>query len=70
MAKRNTGTEVYDVPTSLRDEPFYGLILDEQQKAFRDAIWDKDKLIIFLQCESRHRQNADCDCNSEFVVPV
>jgi len=52
MAKKNTGTEIYDVPASLRDEPFYGLILDEQQQAFRDAIWDKDKLIVFCNAKA------------------
>ena len=27
-------------PSDLTDEPFYGLDLDDEQKAFRDAIWD------------------------------
>ena len=40
-----------DVPVTLDDHMFYGLILDEDQKNFRDAIWDKDKLIVL--CNSR-----------------
>ena len=40
-----------EAPITLTDHPFYGLQLDEDQKKFRDAIWDKDKLIIF--CNSK-----------------
>ena len=40
-----------DVPATLEDHMFYGLTLDEDQKSFRDAIWDKDKLIVL--CNSR-----------------
>lgn len=38
-------------PKTLGDAPFYGMILDEEQKEFRDAIWDKNKLIVF--CNAR-----------------
>lgn len=37
-------------PADLHDHIFFGLTLDEDQKKFRDAIWSKDKLIIF--CDS------------------
>lgn len=40
-----------DRPDSLEYEPFYGLELDNEQKAFRDAIWNRDKLIVF--CNAR-----------------
>ena len=40
-----------NAPQSLKDEPFYGLLLDEEQEKFRDALWDKDKLIVF--CNSK-----------------
>lgn len=36
-----------DAPQTLRRHPFYGLELDEDQKKFRDAIWNKDKLIVY-----------------------
>ena len=42
------GTEA---PKTLNDHPFYGLELDEEQIAFRDAIWNPDKLIVF--CNAR-----------------
>lgn len=54
MAARKTPTmQVHkkDCPETLKDHPFYGMVLDEEQEAFRDAIWDKDKLIVF--CNSR-----------------
>lgn len=34
-------------PQTLRDHPFFGLDLDSEQEAFRDAIWDSGKDIIF-----------------------
>lgn len=52
MAKKNTSTGVYNVPRTLTDHPFYGLQLDDLQKTFRDAIWDKDKLIVFCNAKA------------------
>lgn len=49
--KKNTFIEYGDAPETLDEHPFYGLVLDEDQKIFRDAIWSKDKDIIF--CNSR-----------------
>lgn len=34
MAKKNTSMEIYDVPATLQEHPFYGLRLDEYQKVF------------------------------------
>lgn len=54
MAARKTPTSPVnkkDCPETLKDHPFYGMTLDPEQEAFRDAIWDKDKLIVF--CNSR-----------------
>ena len=39
------------IPDTLDDHMFYGLALDEDQKNFRDLIWDKDKLIVL--CNSK-----------------
>ena len=36
-----------EAPKTLSDSLFYGLSLDEEQKVFRDAIWNYDKLIVF-----------------------
>lgn len=36
-----------EAPETLDDYPFYGLILDDEQKKFANAIWDKDTDIVF-----------------------
>ncbi|MEE1203256.1 MAG: PhoH family protein [Bacteroidales bacterium] len=51
MAKKNIKVDYIDVPETLDNHPFYGLNLDEEQTQFRDAIWNKDKLIVF--CNAR-----------------
>ena len=53
MAKKQQKqvTSFLDIPTSLEDHLFYGLSLDEEQMAFRDAIWDPEKLIVI--CNSK-----------------
>ena len=40
-----------DVPVDLTEHIFYGLILDEDQKKFRDAIWNSEKIAII--CNSK-----------------
>jgi phosphate starvation-inducible protein PhoH len=40
-----------DVPETLEGHPFYGLELDDEQKIFRDVIWDSGKDIVF--CNSK-----------------
>jgi len=39
------------IPEKLDDDIFFGLTLDSDQKAFRDAIWDKNTISVF--CNSR-----------------
>ena len=41
-----------DAPASLKNEPFYGFDLDEEQANFRDAIWDPKNLIIFANAKA------------------
>lgn len=40
-----------NAPETLNDHPFYGLTLDEDQKKFRDAIWDKKNIVTL--CDAR-----------------
>ena len=49
MAKKRSmdSLDYTNAPQTLEDNPFYGLKLDDEQKAFRDAIWDDSKLIVF-----------------------
>lgn len=39
-------------PETLEESLFYGLAMDEQQKIFRDAIWSKNKLVVFCDAKS------------------
>lgn len=47
-SKQNNKTEI---PKDLKNHPFYGISLDDDQKVFRDAIWNPEKLIVF--CNAR-----------------
>ncbi len=49
MAAKKTKrvVEYKNPPKTLKDEPFYGLNLDEEQLNFAEAIWNPEKLIIF-----------------------
>lgn len=52
MAKKMIQTNNYgEAPVTLNGHPFYGLKLDDEQIAFRDAIWNPEKLIVF--CNAR-----------------
>lgn len=52
MAKKNTTMNIGETPTTLDEHPFYGLKLDKDQEAFRDAIWDESKRIVFCNAKS------------------
>lgn len=51
MAKRKAIDPV-NPPAELDEHIFYGLDLDEDQKKFRDAIWNPDKLAIFCNAKA------------------
>lgn len=51
MSRKQQMVKFDDPPDTLKDCPFYGLELDEEQTQFRDAIWSKDKIIVF--CNAR-----------------
>lgn len=52
MAKKSKIIDYTDAPETLEKHPFYGLELDEEQKAFRDAVWSKEKLIVFCNAKA------------------
>ena len=53
MAKTNNKQTVkIDAPRTLDEHPFYGLKLDKDQKNFRDAIWNPEKLIVFCNAKA------------------
>lgn len=41
-----------DAPTTLEDHLFYGLRLDEEQKKFRDEIWNPERIIIMCNAKA------------------
>ena len=52
MAKVNSQNSKNEIPKDLQEHPFYGFILDDEQKKFRDAIWDREKLIVFCNAKA------------------
>lgn len=53
MAKSNNKQKNNnEAPKDLKKHPFYGFELDDEQKAFRDAIWDDEKLIVFCNAKA------------------
>lgn len=54
MGKKMTDTAARgaDVPATLEGQPFYGLELDGEQKAFRDAIWAPDTPLVFCNAKA------------------
>lgn len=54
MAKSYSGKSAtdFEAPKTLKDHPFYGFELDEEQIAFRDAIWNPEKLIVFCNAKA------------------
>ncbi len=51
-AKKKIQQEYYgEAPVTLEDHPFYGMMLNEEQKVFANAIWDPENLIVF--CNSK-----------------
>ena len=47
-AKKKQLDFTQDPPKTLTDQPFYGLILDEEQLTFANAIWNPDIDIVFV----------------------
>lgn len=54
MAKSNNNKQqvVGDAPKTLKDSPFYGIKLDDDQKRFRDFIWNPDIDIVFCNAKA------------------
>lgn len=52
MAKRIRTMDHQDVPADLSEHPFFGLHMDDEQKAFRDAIWDPEKLVVMCDAKA------------------
>ena len=50
--RKNVVNEYGDVPKNIDGRPFYGILLDEEQKEFVNAILNPEKLIIFANAKA------------------
>ncbi len=50
--KPATAESKADAPLTLDEHPFYGIRLDEEQLEFVNAVWNKDKDIIFVNANA------------------
>jgi len=48
----NSNSSIIDAPENLRNHPFYGYELDEDQQNFRDLIYDKNYDIVFCNAKA------------------
>ena len=55
-------------PDTLADHLFFGLSLDDEQKAFRDAIWDKNTLVVFANAKSGSGKTTVAAGTAELLV--
>lgn len=69
MAKSNSKQiNKMDAPKDLTDHPFYGLVLDDEQKIFRDAIWSEDKLIVFCNAKAGTGKTLIATATADLLV--
>lgn len=47
-----TTNEMLKAPTTLENNPFYGIKLDDEQRVFRDAIWNPNIDIVFVNAKA------------------
>ena len=52
MAKSYNVKQDIEAPKTLENHPFYGFRLDDEQRVFRDAIWNPEKLIVFCNAKA------------------
>ena len=47
-----TTSEMLKAPATLDNNPFYGIKLDDEQRVFRDAIWNPNIDIVFVNAKN------------------
>ena len=69
MAKSNSKPDnKIDAPKDLKKHPFYGLVLDDEQKIFRDAIWSPDNLIVFCNAKAGTGKTLIATATADLLV--
>lgn len=68
MGKRAIPVTYENPPEDLSRHQFFGFKLDEEQKKFRDAIWDKDKLIVFCNARAGTGKTTIATATADLLV--
>lgn len=67
MAKRKP-VDYSNPPLTLDEHPFFGLQLDEEQRSFRDMIWDSGKLAVFCDAKAGCGKTTIAVMTAELLV--
>ena len=65
---KNKQSAKMDAPKTLDNHPFYGLTLDNEQKTFRDAIWNPEKLIVFCNAKAGTGKTLVATATADLLV--
>ena len=68
MARKSISISYDNPPETLLEHPFFGFKLDEEQVKFRDAIWDKDKLIVFCNARAGTGKTTIATATADLLV--
>lgn len=68
MGRKSISITYDNPPETLENNPFFGLKLDDEQKAFRDAIWNKDKLIVFCNAKAGTGKTTIATATADLLV--
>ena len=68
MARKSISLTYNNPPETLSEHPFFGFKLDEEQAKFRDAIWDKDKLIVFCNARAGTGKTTIATATADLLV--
>ena len=68
MARKSISISYDNPPETLLEHPFFGFKLDEEQVKFRDAIWDKNNLIVFCNARAGTGKTTIATATADLLV--
>lgn len=68
MGKKNAIIDYSNMPETLDNHPFFGLKLDEEQKYFRNEIWNNKNLIVFCNACAGTGKTTIATATAELLV--
>lgn len=68
MARKSISITYDNPPKTLSEHPFFGFKLNEEQIKFRDAIWNKDKLIVFCNARAGTGKTTIATATADLLV--